>query len=68
MFLEPRIQVNAVVDAAATEFDVWYVEGREERDSDSEIRSSLLFVEQPRLRKSQRVARHSICLHAAAKS
>ena len=50
MFLEPRIQVNAVVDAAASELDVRYIEACEERDADPEIRSSLLFVEQARLR------------------
>lgn len=53
IFVEPRIEVNAVVDATATEFDVRNAELLEERDTNTQIRSRVLFAEKPCFGKPQ---------------
>ena len=65
IFVEPRIQVNAVVDASAAEFDVRNAEAFEERDANTQVCGCLLLAEQACFGKSQRFADRAIGFHIA---
>ena len=45
IFVEPGIQVNAVIDRAPAEMQAWNAEFFKERDADPEVRGSLFLAE-----------------------
>ena len=65
IFVEPGIEVNAVVDATAPEFDVRNAELLEERDANTQVCGRVLLAEKPCFGKPQRVASSAIGAHAA---
>ncbi len=52
IFVQPFVEVNAVVDASATEFDVRNSELLEERDANTQVLGRLFFAEQSCFGKS----------------
>ena len=65
IFVEPRIQVNAVVDGAATEMHPRHAEVLKERDADPEVSGSLFLAENARLGQTKgvtgtRCSRHTV--------
>lgn len=55
IFVEPRIQVNAVVDRAATELETRNTEFFKERDADPEVSGSLVLTENARFGQTESV-------------
>jgi hypothetical protein len=68
IFVQPLVEVNAVVDASAAEFDVRNAKLLEERDANTQVCGCLVLAEKPCFGKAQRVAGCVIGFHAAGAS
>ncbi len=66
IFVEPRIQVNAVVDRAPTEMQARNAEFFKERDADPEVGGSLVLAENARFGQTEGVTGPCCSRHTPA--